>query len=542
MLNFNHNKLTIIDFSYFDKLVHLKYLYLSHNLLSSVIGFDWCHLTELLYIDLSNNFLMTLPFNFFENSKNINHINLNNNYLKYISNSLSKELPSVSRLEIQENPLLDFKDRSQMYPNLKRLSISGSNLNNITRANFGMHPKLIELILINNQISHIAQDAFENVANIKNLDLSSNLIKMIPIELKNLHQLRLLNFSHNQIDTLEEISYVKYLITLDLSKNKINTISIKAFKNMKHLEELYLQDNNIDHLKASVFISLAKLKKLDLHGNNLKAIPVEIFVPIENTLIFLDITDNTMDCNCETRETWEWLHNHPRILKSQNHKNMGPYCYQTKIKHPISLLETMPNQFCDKPYFINLTVRQVELNSMVLGWHVRSHSGQQGFIVSTREMNQNSTYDENYTDPKTNTFKLNHLEPETWYEICVYILSNWDWTEDKMAVIMDGNNSQAYKMGNKYFNNSIFSICLFSKTNTNSTKSINEVKYLSSILIYTILSFLLLVIIVVVVLLLIRRKDKRNREKNVMHSAKKYSTYAVVSNRHKETENDNIYY
>ena len=67
------------------------------------------------------------------------------------------------------------------------------------------------------------------------------------ISLENLSNLTILNLTDNNIKCIDNMGFLKELISIDLSINKIE--SIDALKNNTKLKYVYLQKNNIKDIR-----------------------------------------------------------------------------------------------------------------------------------------------------------------------------------------------------------------------------------------------------------------------------------------------------
>ncbi|ELT96533.1 hypothetical protein CAPTEDRAFT_183497 [Capitella teleta] len=107
----------------------------------------------------------------------------------------------------------------------------------------------------------------ERAANPDRLNLDRRRLAVCPI-LEGEEQLRLLNYQHNLISRIDNLSCMKRLIFLDLYDNHIDQIS--GLDALKSLRVLMLGKNRIK--KILNLNSLTKLDVLDLHGNQISCI------------------------------------------------------------------------------------------------------------------------------------------------------------------------------------------------------------------------------------------------------------------------------
>uniref|UniRef100_A0A8C4R4D3 Ig-like domain-containing protein n=1 Tax=Eptatretus burgeri TaxID=7764 RepID=A0A8C4R4D3_EPTBU len=80
---------------------------------------------------------------------------------------------------------------------------------------------------------------------------------------------------------------------LDLSKNKLRTVSTSDLAGLSSLEELDLSDNGVSLLEPGIFADLPGLQRLRLRRNRLKLLPGGVFAGLGN-LTHLDVGDNRL--------------------------------------------------------------------------------------------------------------------------------------------------------------------------------------------------------------------------------------------------------
>lgn len=149
------------------------------------------------------------------------------------------------------------------------------------------------LNLSNNEITEI--NASEICDLIETIDLSSNKIKSVSFEnLKNLKQIYL---SKNALVSMEEASTFKNLDKLHLlklNKNKIKLLNKDIFKKLDSLSEIDLSDNALSTIDFSIFADqFNKLNRLDLSSNRIEDIDSKCLIRFEK-LDFLDLSSNNI--------------------------------------------------------------------------------------------------------------------------------------------------------------------------------------------------------------------------------------------------------
>jgi internalin A len=99
------------------------------------------------------------------------------------------------------------------------------------------------LYISNNKIEKI--EGFENLSNLKKLELSNNKISNLE-GLQNLLNIQELYLDNNDIERLEGLNYLSKLIILHIGRNKISKFRIEDIKPLNNLNFLFLNENPLD--------------------------------------------------------------------------------------------------------------------------------------------------------------------------------------------------------------------------------------------------------------------------------------------------------
>ena len=120
-------------------------------------------------------------------------------------------------------------------------------------------------------LKDIDNNFLKNLNNLRKINFSNNKIAVIPNDTFNSTIFLLyLNLSHNQISTLDLcLSPLIHLEVLDLSHNRITRISKLVFKMNKQLKDLSLKKNLLVSLKSKSFRNLKQLHVLNLERNRI---------------------------------------------------------------------------------------------------------------------------------------------------------------------------------------------------------------------------------------------------------------------------------
>ncbi|XP_031472326.1 leucine-rich repeat-containing protein 49 isoform X3 [Phasianus colchicus] len=158
----------------------------------------------------------------------------------------------------------------------------------------------------------LQRTAEEKILNSDRLTLERQKLTVCPV-IDGEDHLRLLNFQHNFITRIQNISNLQHLVFLDLYDNQIEEIS--GLSTLRSLRVLLLGKNRIK--KISNLENLKNLDVLDLHGNqkDVDTLPrlQRLFLSFNNISSFEDIlcladssslSDITLDGNPIAQETW----------------------------------------------------------------------------------------------------------------------------------------------------------------------------------------------------------------------------------------------
>lgn len=168
---------------------------------------------------------------------------------------------------------------------------------------------LQRLYLSDCKLTQVAEQAFDHLTNLIELDLSNN------------HLQQVLSRS-----TFEQLHHS--LRKLSLANNPIQTIESNAFVGLTQLTILDLSNCQLAQLKPQAFHGLSQLKELKLHDNRLTQLPMSVMGDLRDYLI-IDLFANPWHCDCELRQSIDWMSRHhiqqaiiPSCATPQRHKDI----------------------------------------------------------------------------------------------------------------------------------------------------------------------------------------------------------------------------
>ena len=244
---------------------------------------------------LTDNLIEQIDIGSFGSALKVRKLYLDHNPIRYIHNLAFKhvrnyleELYFNQKLTTDENnyntddTVIFQNSVFQMCFNLHLLSIQNYQLNALKPFQFLRMSKLQKLVLSNNKMTHIDENAFKGLEkSLEVLNLDSNLLETVPVAaIRNLVSLNKLSLSQNRIKTIHANSFgsLRSLEALDLSYNLLrkmdkNSIGGSARQSLKSIQ---LQNNE---LKWTNFIELLKslpvLADLNLDFNRI-ARPIKV--------------------------------------------------------------------------------------------------------------------------------------------------------------------------------------------------------------------------------------------------------------------------
>ncbi|XP_017877074.1 leucine-rich repeat-containing protein 24-like [Ceratina calcarata] len=152
------------------------------------------------------------------------------------------------------------------------------------------------------RIERIDNEALAGLTNLVELDLSHNLLTMVP--------------SASFVDT-------PFLRDLVLSSNPLKRVHSHAFKSTPNLVKLDISHTQLIEIEEKGFKGLDLLESLKLNNNQLSTFHPGTFDPL-NKLTSIELHDNPWVCDCHLREMKMWLvkHNLPTL--------QAPICHGPK--------------------------------------------------------------------------------------------------------------------------------------------------------------------------------------------------------------------
>lgn len=281
----------------------LEVLDLSGNMFTNVPRHTLKHLSKLIRLSLQDNKIEKIYRDDFQGwGKSLSTLSLANNRMTYLSPESFIHLTKLKELKLSFNNLMHL-DQNVFLP-LKKclefldLSSAFSDLNHPLDSYMKDLERLEWVQLDHNNISKIAVTNIQSLSKLHHVDLSSNKMKEIPLDLflpKNHKFLSTVHFSTNDLKIIksETFSNIPHLTSVVLFGNKISTIEYNAFQNCPYLHTIVLSKNNLTVISTSAFFNLSRLSSIFLQDNQLESFTLDI-IEGETAQLYINISNNAL--------------------------------------------------------------------------------------------------------------------------------------------------------------------------------------------------------------------------------------------------------
>lgn len=231
-------------------------------------------------LDFSNNNIIHIPQINISSKNEVRKMILRNNQISSIETKAFKDMTKLTELDISRNMLtgqtLEEKQFDNLY-NIETLKMSRNQLGIIRKDTFGVMDfnSLKFLDLSHCKIYRIEVDALD-LHHLKHLKLSWNELESIQVNaFRKLRQLLILDLSHNRIKIVDEVPTLPVIQTLNLDNNEIRVVSLNQsiIHHMELLEQLWLRNNDIQSLTPES-------------------------LPLEHDRIEIQLDNNPINCDC----------------------------------------------------------------------------------------------------------------------------------------------------------------------------------------------------------------------------------------------------
>ncbi|CAL8255355.1 unnamed protein product [Merluccius merluccius] len=278
-LHLKSNKLEKIPPGAFDNLSNLRELYLQNNLLSNE-GMDnltFSQLSSLECLDLSNNNLSVVPSGL---PRNLVLLHLEKNAIREIPKDALASVKNLEYLLLHNNRLRSRSIHPTAFQGLKKLHTIHMYNNLLERVPRGLPRRAKTLMILHNSISEIGRNDLVALYTLTELNLSYNRLTSSRLHrdaFRKLRTLETLDLSGNLLQVVP-LGLPRSLLTLRVKDNRLNSIPDGALAGMDNLKEIYLSNNQLklNSIYQGAWMELGSLTTLDLSGNQLSHVPSDL--------------------------------------------------------------------------------------------------------------------------------------------------------------------------------------------------------------------------------------------------------------------------
>ncbi|CAL4124847.1 unnamed protein product, partial [Meganyctiphanes norvegica] len=376
VLDLSYNELTVVTDKAFKSLNNLHHLDISHNQLHSVGKHSLSGLHTLSALLLAHNNISSIALKAFENITSLKDLHIEYNALKDIPESFS-ELTSIRTLRVSQNIIRTIKsgDLTKL-GSLVHLDISHNALKVICKKCLGNLYNLEVLDLASNDLSDIPQGSFDSNMALQILRLDGNKLSDINGLFASLSELIWLNISDNRITWFDYALIPVQLLHLDIHNNRIHDIgnyfniesklelrtldvshnqldSLRPSSIPNSCELLFVNSNRITQIAPGAFSEKINISMVDLFDNLLSKIDLtSINLPLvsKNTNVpEFYIGGNPIFCDCHM----EWMHRIHKISSLRQHPRIMDLDKITcTIPYPRSEDNRVPFLITDPTHFL----------------------------------------------------------------------------------------------------------------------------------------------------------------------------------------------
>ncbi|XP_068215701.1 chondroadherin-like [Palaemon carinicauda] len=224
--------------------------------------------------------------------------NLTDKRLLEITKTIRAKKPQVMAMKITDSDLQDIPDGSFSGLQIEQLAIVNSKVSSVGGKAFAdLGSSLRELVLDNNELTHIPTDALSDLQGLEILHLRTNKIQRLPnygfSKLEKLQELRLEDNDINVVDSMAFGDCCRNLDILDLTRNLLTEIPTVSFFTLTNLTYLKLDGNKIEEIGKDAFSGLTKLNTLDLANNQIATVEENAFRKLQ--IRNLDLQQNKLE-------------------------------------------------------------------------------------------------------------------------------------------------------------------------------------------------------------------------------------------------------
>ena len=241
-------------------------LFLTENDIASLNRESFLNMSRLKRLHLSENPLKGFPENddTFAETEKLDILEMEHTLVSRLPNL--NHVPLLKELVVNNAELSVIPDSlCSKDTNLHKLHVNHNHLRGLPVLNC---KHLVDFEAAQNKITTVHAQTIRGMPLLNELDLNDNLIEELDYDLFNASvNMEFLRLGGNRLSELPDLKYMAYLVTLNVSHNRLREIKNGAFVEQIGMDTLYLNDNNIRKINAGAFSPRSDLKRLNLSDN-----------------------------------------------------------------------------------------------------------------------------------------------------------------------------------------------------------------------------------------------------------------------------------
>ncbi|XP_026847369.1 connectin [Drosophila persimilis] len=279
-------------------------------------------LRELKFVIQNNARLDYIPTMIIEPLKNLSSIVIEYSQVEIVKSYAFANLPFLERIILNNNHIMALdQDAFANHIRLRELNLEHNQIFEMDRYAFRNLPLCERLFLNNNNISTLHEGLFADMARLTYLNLAHNQINVLTSEIfRGLGNLNVLKLTRNNLNFIGDTVFAELwsLSELELDDNRIERISERALDGLNTLKTLNLRNNLLKKIDNGLLRGTPALLSINVQANKLETLTFYTFQPIMDNLVNstseLLVSDNKFICDCRLQWIFE-LKNRTRHLQ-----------------------------------------------------------------------------------------------------------------------------------------------------------------------------------------------------------------------------------
>ncbi|XP_017863990.1 PREDICTED: connectin [Drosophila arizonae] len=327
-------------------------------------------LRELKFVIQNNARLDYIPTMIIEPLKNLSSIVIEYSQVEIVKSYAFANLPFLERIILNNNHIMALdQDAFANHIRLRELNLEHNQIFEMDRYAFRNLPLCERLFLNNNNISTLHEGLFADMARLTYLNLAYNQINVLTSEIfRGLGNLNLLKLTHNNLNFIGDTVFAELwsLTELELDDNRIERISERALDGLNNLKTLNLRNNLLKKIDTGLLRGTPALLSINVQANKLETLTFYTFQPIMDNLVNstseLLVSDNKFICDCRLQWIFE-LRNRTRHQQLRDSlENFICALQEPKLSH---FVDPVPSHILDLLNFGGFTA--IGSNSASMG-------------------------------------------------------------------------------------------------------------------------------------------------------------------------------